>query len=80
MAEEKIKFPFEPNEKVKAAFRNEAAIKHATRLITEALVETVAKCITTSWEMLRKEHPELLEILKPITYNHFTQTVDLSTK
>jgi hypothetical protein len=39
---DKIKFPFEPSEKVKAAFRYEKAMAKAVELMTKALLEVAA--------------------------------------
>ena len=76
---EKIEFPFEPSEKVKAAFRNENKMKIAVELMTRALADVLAESLYDPFEMLRKEHPEVLSRLKKgrLSYNHLTQTIDI---
>ena len=69
----KIKFPFKPSEKVRAAFRQERQLRMAIRLMTKALVE-VASGISDPFDTLRTEHPELMEY-KALNYNHMSEEV-----
>ncbi|TET30121.1 MAG: hypothetical protein E3J70_05380 [Candidatus Heimdallarchaeota archaeon] len=72
-----IEFPFELNEKVKAAFRNESAMRMAIELVTKALVESAAFQISNPWLVLVKEHPELQKFHNNLVYNSMTETVDI---
>ena len=76
-SEQKVKFPFEPNEKVKAAFRQETALKVAVQCITEALVTTTARPLRNPWKVLFKEHPEVYNASKNLIYDQITDTVDI---
>lgn len=76
-----IKFPFEPNEKVKAAFRSAVAQEEAVRLMTIALMEATTRLNmkTTPWDILRKEHPDVLVADGRMTYNNLTEKLDLKS-
>jgi len=76
---EEIKFPFEPSEKVKAAFRHEGQMRAAVRLMTEALLKVAGEQCGEPFEILRKEHPDIFLKHRPLFYNHATQTVDIRT-
>ncbi|MBN2591602.1 MAG: hypothetical protein JXA96_17180 [Sedimentisphaerales bacterium] len=71
-----IKFPFEPNEKVKASFRQTAQRKKAIQVMTEAIT-TIACKIDSPWRIARKEHPELMSIKEVLQYNELTETIDI---
>ena len=77
---EKIKFPFEPNERVKAAFRNEVARIQAIDVMTKSLLEASIQ-VANPWGVLRREHPELCDKAGKTkvgyNYNHFTEMVDI---
>jgi len=80
MSSEEIKFPFEPNEKVKAAFRQQRQMKAAVQLMTEALAE-VAASIKEPFYVLAEEHPELREYRwTGLSYNHLTEELDIKNK
>ena len=78
---EKIKFPFEPSEKVKAAFRNEGKTRVAIEIITRALVEAAASQVESPWMTLRKEHPEFQHRLgHDLVWNGMSETLDIKTR
>ncbi len=72
-----VKFPFEPSEKVKAAFRRGTALRETVALMTEALMRAAADTTTDPWDVVRKEHPELNLVKGNIIYNHLHQHLDL---
>ncbi len=72
-----IKFPFEPNERVKAAFRQEAQTTRAVTLMTEAITK-IASNILDPWTILKQEHPELIESESQLKYNCLSELVDIS--
>ena len=80
MSEREIQFPFEPNEKVKAAFRQQTALKVAVQCITEALVVATARPLRNPWKVLFKEHPEVYSASKSLIYDQVTDTVDIKMK
>ncbi len=80
MSTEQIKFPFEPNEKVKAAFRNQSTLERMTAIITEALLTATTGFATNPWQILRKEHPELTESSKQLIYNQLDEKIEMRTK
>ena len=71
MSEEKkkITFPFEPNERVKAAFRSQAQRDHAVAIMTQALLEVAQQSIDP-WVVAFQEHPELTEYRFQMKYLH----------
>ena len=71
-----VKFPFEPNEKVKAAFRQEAQYRRAIKMMTEAIAKA-ASGIDSPWLVLGKEYPELMSIKEGLRYNELTETIDI---
>ena len=74
-----IKFPFEPSERVKAAFRNEVRLRQAITLMTEALIQATTD-MPDVWAIVRQDHPELTECERngsKVSYNHLTQTFNL---
>lgn len=73
----KIEFPFKPNETVKAAFRNDAKMKIAIKLMTEALAEVAASQCESPFAVLFKEYPELKEQGRSLHYNHVSGLVDI---
>ena len=76
-----IKFPFEPNEKVKAAFRNEGKTRVAIEVITRALVEAAASQVESPWKTLRKEHIEFQHHLGyGLVWNNLSETLDRKIK
>ena len=52
-------FPFEPNEKVKQAFRQDAKIKAAIKTITKAVMTVAIELEVEPWQVFAKEHPEV---------------------
>lgn len=74
--EEEVKFPFMPNEQVKAAFRQEVQLKRAIAMMTEALAKT-ASDVLDPWEVVKKEHPEILKQSTKLRYNVISETIDL---
>lgn len=78
---EEIKFPFEPNERVKAAFRNEVARIQAVEVMTKALLEASIQ-VANPWDVLRKEYPELCKLARKtkLSYNYFTEMMDIREK
>ena len=79
MAKEKeIKFPFKPNECVVAAFRQEAQLKRAIVVMTEALAKVAADAVDP-WDILMREHPELMEGKRraKFRYSGISETIDL---
>lgn len=77
---EEVKFPFEPNEKVKAAFRQESSLASVVRCVMDALIVSASKSALNPWQTLYREHPELRDAPKNLTYNHFLETIDISRK
>lgn len=77
---EEIKFPFEPSEKVKAAFRHEGQMKVAIRIMTEALVTAAAEQCSNPFELLREEHPDIFLSRRTLFYDQATQTIDIRTQ
>ena len=77
-----IKFPFEPNEKIKAAFRHDQQARMAIELIMDALLKTSSKMINP-WAVARKECPQLKEITKNsklrLIYNYLSEMIDIET-
>lgn len=77
---QEVQFPFEPNEKVKAAFRQETALKVAARCITDALLIAMARPLQNPpWKVLFKEHPEVYNACKSLIYDQVTDTIDIKT-
>lgn len=72
----KAKFPFVPNEQVKAAFRQEVQMKRAIALMTKALADA-ASDVLDPWEIVKKEHPEVLKQSSRLRYNVISETIDL---
>jgi len=72
-----IKFPFEPNKKVKAAFRQETQLRRAIYVMTEAVAKVAADVIDP-WEVAKQEHPELMVNLGRLKYNLISERIDLS--
>lgn len=71
----KIKFPFEPNEKVKKAFSHEVALKHVIEIMTEVMIEAASR-VESAFPILIKEHPELKDCEKRLRYNHTIQKIE----
>ena len=76
-----IKFPFEPSEKVKAAFRNEGKTRVAIEIITRALVDAAASQVDSPWMTLRKEHPEFQSRFgRDLIWNNLSETIDVKIR
>ncbi len=72
-----IKFPFKPNEKVRAAFRQERQMKCAIKLMTQALAEIAAE-IQEPFTVLMEEHPEFKEYrYSGLKYTHLTEEFNI---
>lgn len=80
MTEDQVKFPFEPNEVTKAAFRRQIRLDEMTKLITEALLNAATNFSENPWNVLYREHPNILNAPKSLCYNQLTQKVDIKTK
>lgn len=77
MAKKEIKFPFKPNEKVRAAFRQERQMKVAIKLMTQALVSIAAE-IQDPFQVLIEEHPEFKEYrFSGVVYSRMTEEFDI---
>ena len=74
---QEIEFPFEPNEKVKEAFRRYKALKDAATIIIEAFYHVLSEQTELPWQVLAKEHPEVTKTKNAVTYNHISQTIQL---
>ena len=75
--ENEIKFPFKPNEKVRAAFRQERQMRAAIRLMTQAVAEVAAE-INEPFTVLVEEYPEFKEYkYSGIKYIHLTEEIDI---
>ena len=72
-----VKFPFEPNETSKQAFRQEIQLKRAVSIMTEAITKVAADVIDP-WEILKREHPELRKEFGRLRYNQISETVGLA--
>ena len=72
-----IKFPFEPNEKVKAAFGQQKVLERVVRIIVEALVSGLTDVFINPWDIVRKEHPELPKPSERYVYNTCDETITL---
>lgn len=73
----KIQFPFEPNEIVKAAFRDETQMKIAIKMMTEALANVAAAQCGSPFDVVFREYPELIEIENELVYCARTKTIDI---
>lgn len=75
-----MKFPFEPNEKVKAAFRQFAAMQRAIQIMTEALLVTATEQIIDPWCTVKSEHPELDLHEDHLFYSRPLEMIDIKPK
>lgn len=71
-----IKFPFGLNARTKAAFRQEAQMRRAIALMTDAIAK-VAADIIDPWEILKQEHPEIIGKEYRLRYIQLNETVDV---
>ena len=72
-----VKFPFEVNERTKAVFNNEAALKASVRIITEALLDAASLSTVNPWKVLLEEHPELKEYSDCMVYSYANNSIKL---
>ena len=74
---DEVKFPFTPNERCKAAFRQEAQLRRAVSIMTEALAK-VATDIISPWEIVKQEHPNLIrQPNKKLRYIEISETIEI---
>lgn len=70
-----IQFPFEPNKKVKAAFREDIKLQIAIDSILESLIKKATK-IDKGFNVLFREHPELISERGNLKYNRVTEKIE----
>jgi hypothetical protein len=73
---DKIKFPFEPNEKVKAAFEQSSQYAKVLDMMIKALTQAFTQEYIDPWSIVQKEHPELMDFDR-LSYNHLTKKIIL---
>ena len=77
-----VKFPFKPNETVKAAFEHDQGLAVIARVLINEMLESAVRKRLNPWDILIREHPELRKYLDredelTLSYSHALREFNL---